>query len=110
MIYRSWGTKRLPRRIEPFFWDCDLDRLRWEEHRDFITKRILLHGNWDSIRWLRSRTGEDAIKEWILRHKGGQLPPPQLRFWELVLQLSKRQVTSWIKSRRQSLWEQRTLQ
>ena len=50
MIDRTCGTKRLPRRIEPFFGDCDLDRLRWAEHRDFITKRILLHGNWDSIR------------------------------------------------------------
>ena len=101
-------SKELPFRFKPFFWDCNFRQLRWENDRDFIINRILLHGDWDSLRWLKGQIGETSLREWILQHNGAQLPPPQLRFWELVLQLPKLQVSSWINSRRKGLWEQRT--
>lgn len=100
---------RLPRGLRPLFWDCDFFRLGWTEHRDFIIGRILEHGDWKAIGWLKSRAGESLIREWMLSQKGGRLSPPQLRFWELVLELPSNQVTSWVRARQRGLWEQRTL-
>jgi len=100
-------SREIPPQFKPFFWDCNFKQLHWENDRDFIINRILLHGNWDSIRCLNARVGDSSLREWILQHQGGQLSPPQLRFWELVLKLPKPQVSSWINTRRKGLWEQR---
>jgi hypothetical protein len=48
-------VKALPARLKPFFWDCNFKQLRWDNDRDFIINRILLQGDWDSLRWLTGR-------------------------------------------------------
>jgi Protein of unknown function, DUF488 len=51
MKTRDRGTKtpaKLPRLLRMFFWDYNFESLSWERDRDFITGRILTHGNWEA--------------------------------------------------------------
>jgi hypothetical protein len=97
----------LPEFLRPFFWDCDFDRLRWEEYRDFITGRILISGNWETLRWLRRRIGDEGVRSWIRKRRGRGLSPQQLRFWELILDLSKAEVDRWLAAQEANPWTRR---
>lgn len=98
----------LPAKFRSLFWDCDFHGLRWRDHRNFIVLRFLVHGGWEDIGYLRERVGDSALRAWILRRCGRGLDPRRLRFWELVLRLPSRDVTSWIQRIRGAPWESRT--
>jgi hypothetical protein len=97
----------LPELLREFFWDCNFDRLSWAEHCEFLTRRILSAGSWDAVCWLRSRLDDHALREWIERHQGRWLSPPQLQFWELVLDLPSALVDTWLDSEGRRIWEGR---
>jgi len=99
----------LPNRLRPLFWDYDFNALTWEEDRDLVIKRILTSGDWNAINWLRSHIGDASLKEWIQQHQGDGLSPRQLRFWELVLEIPRRQVNAWLSMERQNTWEKRII-
>lgn len=98
----------LPGCVQSLFWEYDATALTWEADRDLIIRRVLTAGNWDAVTWLRDRLGDAGLRTWIERHRGGGLSPRQLRFWELVLDLSPGDVTAWIETARTSAWEART--
>lgn len=100
-------NQNLPELLRPLFWDCDFDRLRWDEHRDFIAGRILISGTWDTVQWLRLRVGEAGVRTWILDHRGRGLSPQQLRFWELILDLPTTEVDRWLAARESDPWHRR---
>ena len=52
----------VPPRLGRFFWDCDPAALSLRRHRNFIIYRLLDQGDWEAIRWLRQRVGDDAIR------------------------------------------------
>lgn len=95
----------LPPALAAFFWDTDPTGLDTEEHRDFIIGRMLSAGTLESIRWARSRYGDDCIREWILRHEGRQLSGPQLRFWETVIGLPEASVKAWLATPERRIWK-----
>ncbi len=99
----------LPEELRPLFWDCDFESLQWPNDMDFVTGRILTSGEWDALRWLRSKTGDAALKEWLESHKGGGLSPERLRFWELVLCIPHQTVNAWIMKERRSIWRHRAV-
>ena len=84
-------SSTLPATLRPLFWDYDFAALNWENDRNLIMARVLTAGSWDAVTWLRSRVGDQALREWIERHQGRGLSPQQLRFWELILGLPHRQ-------------------
>jgi hypothetical protein len=94
--------------LRPLFWDYNFDTLTWEEDRELIISRILISGSWDAVTWLRSRLGDQSLKEWIERLQGKGLSPLQLRFWEFILGLPHQQVNTWLLSERRRIWEKRT--
>jgi len=103
-------TKRpLPNRLRPLFWDYDFNALTWEEDRDLVIRRILTSGDWNAILWLRSRVGDESLKEWIRQQQGDGLSPRQLRFWELILEIPRRQVNAWLLMKGQNTWEKRII-
>jgi hypothetical protein len=107
MTMRDQGTKspaKLPRPLRRFFWDYDFDVLSWERDRGFITGRILTHGNWEAVIWLRSVAGDQGLRQWIMHHQGRELSPQQLRFWELILGLPCREVNSWLETQPRRFW------
>lgn len=93
--------------LRPLFWDCDFSSLSWEDHRDYIIKRILTAGNWESVRWLRVRLGDTALRRWIEENGGGGMDPRQLRFWGLILQIPEKTVDIWVAAAKQSIWGRR---
>jgi hypothetical protein len=97
----------LPASLRPFFWDISFESLSWDSHRDFIIRRLLRSGDWDTLHWLRGQLGEEALRRWIVEHEGGGLSPRQLRFWALILDLEAAQVNRWIETLKSSVWEQR---
>lgn len=103
MTAESSGS--LPTFLAPLFWDTDPGGVDPETHRDFVIGRILSVGTLDSIRWARSRYGDDGIREWIVRHQGRQLSGPQLRFWQTVIGLPAEQVNAWLATPERRIWE-----
>jgi hypothetical protein len=102
--------ERMPNDLRPLFWDCDFASLQWPADRDFIMTRILVSGEWDAVLWLRKAAGDAAVEEWLKGRKGGGLSPERLRFWELVLDIPHRTVSSWIMKEGPSIWRQRVAQ
>jgi hypothetical protein len=92
------SSAKLPRLLRRFFWDYGFNVLAWERDRDFITGRILTHGNWEAVTWLRSAAGDQGLRQWIMQHQGRGLSPQLLRFWELVLRLPHREVSTWLET------------
>ena len=100
-------TTRLPSRLRSFFWDYKFEDISWEINRDFIVERLLTTGDWESIKWLGSRLGDEGLKQWITSHHQ-KLSPRQLRFWEIILALPHKRVNEWLAVRRENVWEKRT--
>ena len=98
---------RLPEMLRPLFWDCDFDRLDWRRDREFVVGRVLVHGPWDAICWLRGEVGDEGVRDWIVRHAGRQLSSQQIRFWELILDLPADLVAAWLQSEGRRIWEAR---
>ncbi len=94
--------------LRPLFWDYDFEVLTWENDRDLILARVLASGGWDAVTWLRSQVGDRVLREWIERRQGRGLSPRQLRFWELILRLTHRQVNAWLAVEERKIWEKRT--
>ena len=61
--------------LRPLFWDYNFDTLTWEEDRELIISRVLISGSWDAVTWLRSRAGDQYLREWIERLQGKGLSP-----------------------------------
>ncbi|MCY2992339.1 MAG: hypothetical protein NTY19_31315 [Planctomycetota bacterium] len=97
----------LPEMLRPLFWDCDFDQLDWQQHRDFIIRRVLVDGPWDAIRWIRSELSDPVLRDWMKRYQGRPLTPPQLRFWELILDLPTGLVDTWLQSAGREIWDER---
>jgi hypothetical protein len=97
----------LPGELKPIFWEYDFSRLRWERDRDLIIGRILSQGDWWALQWLRRRVDSVGLRSWLSRKRGAGLSSPQLRFWELLLELPHREVNGWLKDKGRGVWEMR---
>ena len=99
--------RRLPPILRPFFWDYSFARLSWSADRELVTRRVLEHGSWEAVRWLRRKLGDEELRDWLVRRHGASLTPKQLRFWELILDIPRRQVDSWLADPRRQVWDRR---
>lgn len=100
-------SSRLPDHVQELFWDYDSEAIDWDDDRELIIRRVVAEGNWDAIKWLRDRLGDDSLRSWIVKHEGRGLSPRQLRFWEIVLELPSGQVDAWIAGRQHAIWDGR---
>lgn len=100
----------LPTMLRPLFWDCNFEQIDWEDGRDFIISRVLTCGEWEAIQWLREKTGDTCLREWLELHNGGGLSPERLRFWELILHIPHHTANTWIAESSHSLWTRRVAQ
>ena len=102
----SSGTP-LPRSLRRFFWDCAFSRLRWEADRDFVVARLMERGDLAAMQWLRQQAGDSDLRRWLEAHHGRGLSPRRLRYWELVLDLPHRRVSTWIEAQKHLPWSGR---
>ena len=98
----------LPKSLKTYFWDYPFSKLSLSTDRDLVIRRVLSSGSWEAVRWLRKKIGDENLKKWLIAHKGRGLSPRQLRFWELILDLPKRQVNAWVKAARENEWNKRS--
>jgi hypothetical protein len=103
-------SSQLPEHLRPFFWDHPFTRLRWDQHQDFITGRLMERGDWRAMQWLRRQAGDDTLRRWLIARSGRGISPRQLRYWELVLDFPHRRVSAWIEAQRGRPWTQRPIQ
>ncbi|MCI0588855.1 MAG: hypothetical protein L0323_18690, partial [Planctomycetes bacterium] len=111
---RVAAPRRMPSEVDPLpgmvadlFVEYGPGAVSWERDRDFVIERVLAEGTWDAIEWVRSRAGDGAIRDLLLRTKGRRLSPPQLRLWQLLLDLPEETVTAWIRSEARAVWDGR---
>jgi len=97
----------LPQSFRVFFWDYHFDQLTWEGDRELVMRRLLTHGSWEAVTWLRRKIGDSELRKWLIAHQGRGLSLRQLRFWSLVLAIPNRQVSAWMLSRQAEPWGQR---
>jgi hypothetical protein len=98
---------RLPELLRPLFWEYAFARLSLAADRDLILAKVLGSGNWTQIAWLRRELGDESIRAFLERRRGAGLTPPQLRFWQLLLDLPKREVDEWLSAPGRQAWDRR---
>lgn len=76
-------------------------------HHEFVIGRILAEGDFNALRWLRRKIGDDGLRNWFVCRQGRNLTLMQLRFWELILKLPPEQVDRWIAERHGIGWDDR---
>lgn len=99
---------QLPQSIASLFWDHPAGAVALALHRDFVVERVLARGSWDDICWLRREVGDDALRHAIAVGRGRSLSRPQLRFWELVLELPQDDVEHWLSLPAREIWDRRS--
>ena len=98
-------TDLLP--VAKYFWDSDITSLSWERNKNFIIRRILEHGDYDSLHWLRAQLGDAGLRAWIIARNGKGLTPRQVRYWALILDIESHLADQWVKTASETLWELR---
>jgi hypothetical protein len=94
--------------VTSLFWEYDVAELDWDEHRDFVIERVLSHGTWDQICWLREFVSDAQIRRIVEHTRGRNLSAKQLRFWQLVLEVPSGAVDEWLSSQRRQVWDRRS--
>jgi len=97
----------LPKEFRPLFWDYPRARLEWGRDRDLIINRLLSTGGWEAVRWLRQHLGDAELRRWLEGRAGAGLSPRQLRYWELILGLPRREVNAWLAAPGRAVWDGR---
>ncbi len=83
------GKNTLPKKFSPLFWDTYRSDIDLEEHAPFVMERILEHGTWESVLWLREYYGDEAIKQYILKRGYKVLSSKTLNYWKNTLPISR---------------------
>ena len=97
----------IPKKLHRLFWDYDLAALDWRADRDLVIARILATGDWDSVTWLMRRVSPNQLREFILNRRGRGIDSHRLRFWEIVLDLPRKQVDRWLRAANKDPWHRR---
>ncbi len=100
-------SSRLPDCLRELLWDVESAGVSWERDREFLIDRALSDGSWEAIRLVRREAGDDAIREAIRRTRGRRLAPPQIRFWQLILDLPEDEVARWLTDPARAVWDRR---
>jgi len=101
-------TVSLPDEIRDYFWDYDPNRLSGEEGRHTIVRRLLESGGMQAVRWLRKHLSNEEIRDFIIQRRGRGLSSRRLRFWSLIVGISRKDVDEWLEASRQNPWHKRT--
>ncbi|NJM41729.1 MAG: hypothetical protein HC853_13700 [Anaerolineae bacterium] len=97
----------LPRQLKPLFWEYDFRKLAWPKSKHTVIAKVLSHGTWEDIRWLRTQVSDDELRKWIYERHGRMLTPRQLTYWRIVLDLPRRDVAQWLAHPARQIWDKR---
>lgn len=98
---------RLPKHVRDLFWEYDAKKIHWRTDSDLIIQKILESGKWESLEWLIPVAGSSRLRNYLIRRRGAGLGPPQLRFWQIILDLPTEEVNIWIATAKSDPWGRR---
>ena len=83
-IMKSGNTapKIIPEKFSRFFWDVESDKLS-PEHMTFIAERLLVFGDLEAVRWLRSAMPIEQFRGVVRSSR--RFDAKTRQFWEVVL-------------------------
>ena len=93
--------------FDRLFWDYPAGSIRPDRDRDLLVRRVAAEGGWREMSLLRSRVGDQAIRDVIERTEARGLSPQRIRFWQLLLGLPARRADAWVRRERESTWARR---
>lgn len=93
--------------FDRLFWDYPAGSIDPDRDRDLVVRRVTAEGGWREMSLLRSRVGDQAIREAIERTEARGLSPQRIRFWQLLLGLPARRADAWVRRERESTWARR---
>jgi hypothetical protein len=93
--------------VASLFWDYPGRRLSLVRDRELVIRRILAEGGLLHVRFLRSRVGDEAIRQVLLRSEARGLSPRRIRFWQLLLSIPAPRANAWVRSARVGTWARR---
>ena len=93
--------------FDRLFWDYPARSIRPDADRDLLVRRVAAEGGWREMSLLRSRVGDQAIRDVIERTEARGLSPQRIRFWQLLLGLPARRADAWVRRERESTWARR---
>ncbi len=88
-------------------WDVRHGEVSWDQHREFLVKRILCAGTVEQIKMLRRKAGDQYLREHLMRTHGRCIDPRKLRYLETILDLPHDLVSSWLTDPRRQVWDNR---
>jgi hypothetical protein len=93
--------------FDRLFWDYPAGSIDPDRDRALVIRRVTAEGGWREMSLLRSRVGDQAIREAIERTEARGLSPQRIRFWQLLLGLPARRADAWVRRERESTWARR---
>lgn len=97
----------LPRFLRPLFWEYDFRELNWDEDQHLVTRRVLCRGGTRAVAWLRARRDDAALRDWLRSCRGRGLDVRELRYWQVMLDLTKEEVDAWLADPGRQIWDRR---
>jgi len=97
---------KLPETIKRFFWDVDSNTLDTKIDSDFVISRLLEHGDYDAVSWLRKNFTSPEIINVIKSSRSLSLKTAS--FWALIFNINREEILCFnqLLTREQSpLWK-----
>ena len=82
--------RRLPPRLDRFFWDVYPPRIDLGQHSEYVIARLLEHGDLDAIQWVMKAYRKEDIANVVRQSR--QLSRKTANFWRLRLAIPKKTV------------------
>ncbi len=79
----------IPRSLQPFFQEYDLDDLNLRRDSNLIIQRTLEYGTWEEIRWLFQVYKKEYIRRFLRQHGERMLSPVTFNYWRKLLSLRR---------------------
>lgn len=77
--------KSLPEKYKKYFWDCDFNSLDWNDHKEYILKRLLSFGNLEAIKLILKEFSHQEIKIFIQTKGSFTLSRTNYLFWKRIV-------------------------
>lgn len=83
-------AKKLPKRLQKYFWDVDLNQLNMIDDADFVLKRVLEHGETQDIFWLKQNYSQEKFRHVLKTYR--DFSRKTGLFWSSLLNLNPSEV------------------
>lgn len=108
-MQQSSETVQIPDVISRFFWEYDPHALDVVQHADLIIGRLMEHGDWAAMRWLRRTYSTERLRRFLETRGQRILPQRELNYWALICDIPADIRQRWLQQSqsRNTIWNAR---